>query len=141
MKLFESCSTRHHNVPFSVIRKKYITHEVTMPLLWKSQGLLCKDPLMGYMNATHLPKELIEMILLYVGVFDPYKTGGTYREMNMNSMRKLLDKEKEEEGNPFLGVGKVFFTSLFSQSNEVVLVGVILLAIFGSFVSLSLKVH
>jgi hypothetical protein len=141
MKLFESCSTRHQNLSSSPLRRQYLTHEVTIPLLWKSQALLCKDPLMGYMNATHLPKELIELILLYVGVFDLHKTGGSYREMNMNSMRKLLDKEKKGNWDQFLGAGKIFFTSFFYQSNEAILVGMILLAILASFASLNTKVY
>jgi hypothetical protein len=101
---------------------------------------------MGYMNATRLPKELIELILLYVGVLDLHRTGGSYREMNMNSMRKLLNKEKKEEDTDswlFLGVGKIFFTSLsqFFAGSEVFIVGMILLVVLGSFASLNVRIH
>jgi hypothetical protein len=116
MNMFQSSSRLRH-LPISApssLRSTLVTHEIILPLIWKSQALLCKDPLCGYMTATHLPQEIIEIILLYVGLYSSTRSSSSsssstsgsgsgsssssssYREMNMNSMRKLIENEKKK---------------------------------------------
>lgn len=141
MKLFESCYIRHHittlTSPLSPVITKYVLHEVTLPLIWKSQALLCKNPLLGYMNATNLPKELIEMIMLYVGLINIHRKSGSYREMNMNSMRKILEKDKKETSidkhtlwSQFLRMINRISQHLYLEKYEVMFYGTLVLMIF-----------
>lgn len=136
MKLFESCYTRHNvstlTSPLSPAVARHVVHEVTLPLIWKSQALLCKDPLSGYMNATHLPKEIIEMIMLYVGLINIHPKSGSYREMNMNSMRKIIEREKGVVVNsPWSQVTS--FMGKITDNHEIILYGTIVLILAISF--------
>ena len=113
MKLFESKC--HLGVPKQTL--PYLKYQITKELILQSHALLCKNPIEGYKKATNLPQEIIEMILIdYVGLIYINKYQSTsssfsssgqsngitsykYREMNMNTMRKLIEKNKINENN------------------------------------------
>lgn len=105
MKMFEE---RYLSTPTRKL--SLIKYQITKELILQSHALLCKNPIEGYMKATGLPQEIIESILInYVGLIYINKnqsnstnpsngmTNFKYREMNMNTMRKLIEKHKNSK--------------------------------------------
>lgn len=89
--ILSDTATRHL---LSSEQKKY---EIKSILSWKTQELLCKNPFQGYIQATGLPADLIELIIVeYVGIL-PLQNQTNFREMNMTSMRKLVENKKMKQ--------------------------------------------
>jgi hypothetical protein len=94
LKYFQGALDQAKTPPITPSHRRQFINDTLLSLAWKSQSLLCKDPLAGYMDATHLPRELMDIVMTYVGLTNLQKTGSSLAEFY-----RIQHKATEEREN------------------------------------------